>query len=233
MTRQVSGFGDAKAPPGSEAWAQRWRIDLYGAIRQLDLYPSKVESLVRMGVQHRAWTVLKDERGEHWKDFDAFCCAPAPYGLASDPTTIRAAIAQVHGERAAALDTTPVAKSPPGKKNDTGSQNSSAEKQLHARHRAILRAPAEIQDLYRAGLISQKLAAKLGPKTPSEEQLDVQKRAVLAIREVERDRKAIDGVVRAVIGRKEPSRVDRALRLVEQMTSAERARFTKALAGIL
>ncbi len=65
------------------------------------------------------------------------------------------------------LGTVAPAQSPPGKIRETVSDISEADKRRSVALRAILRAPVEVQDLYRAELISQKVAAKLGPKDAS------------------------------------------------------------------
>jgi hypothetical protein len=78
---------------------------------------------------------------------------------------LRALLEAVVGKQTMQLET--VAPEPPigrPKKGDAGRPLSTTQQKVH---QAILRAPIEVQELYREGLVGQKVAAKLGPKDPA------------------------------------------------------------------
>lgn len=99
LRRETLGFGDARAPLGSEEWAKRWRLEFHGAA--IDPNPELVTSQYRLGEKFRAWEKLTDRNGKPFPTFDAFCEAPMPYGAGVSPRRVRAYIAMVEGKAAA------------------------------------------------------------------------------------------------------------------------------------
>lgn len=173
--RESPKFGDPGAPVGSQPWAERWRLEFQTNVKRLPAAPQMNLELYRMGEQHRAWTLVGNEKGEPFADFDSFCAAKQPYGLETDPRAFRAHLATVMGQKAADLITVPSGDDKGGRpaKGDGGDETadtvsavSGAERRKAERLRAILRAPELVQSLYRADLITQADAAKLGPKDP-------------------------------------------------------------------
>src|SRR5262245_28313473 len=104
----------------------------------------------------------------------AACADKQPYGLEMDPQRLRAHLEAHVGKKEADLIT--VAPGSQGERTDLGETSrhdvgkSDAADRKEQRLRAILRAPEVVQDLYKAGLLTQQEAAKLGPKSPTPEQ---------------------------------------------------------------
>jgi hypothetical protein len=174
--RDDPGYGDPLAPVGSAEWAKRWRLEFQNAVKRL---PSATEtnlSFYEIGERHRAWTLVTNEKGEPFKDFDSFCAAKQPYGLGTDPAVFRAHLAAVMGKKGADLATVSPGDDKGGRpaKGEVVEETCSPDEQVSSRRttkdaalRAILRAPELVQSLYRADLLNQADAAKLGPKDPA------------------------------------------------------------------
>jgi len=215
------GIGREEDPIGSEGWAQRVRLRLQHLVNEVDTKPDSLHRMIELVKKHRAWTLMNTPDGGHFTTFDEFCEFRQPWGLGRKWETLKPYVEAVAGKQAVQLATVAPAQSPPGKKTPPSGDNSG-----HAREgylRAILRAPVEVQELYRAGAISQKLAAKLGPKDPV--RAPSREAVVDALRGVPRERKAVDAKVRELLGQKTPTLVERALALVARMTPAERRQF--------
>lgn len=175
------GYGDPNAPVGSSEWAKRWRIGFQSLVKHLPKAPESSRKLFELGEQHRAWTMLTNEAGVYYRNFDEFCRDGQPWGLGMEPDKFRAYLAAELGEKAADLATV----SPDGRatrehdeegkfvpSNHKGNDcpNGGASDRKAKNLRAILRAPEVVQDLYREGRISQADAAAMGPKSPTPEQ---------------------------------------------------------------
>jgi hypothetical protein len=178
-------FGDATAPKGSPAWAAWWRSQLYGAYTNLDSYPKRFESIKALGVDYRAWMLLGDKDGKPFPDFKSLCEYPRPHGLGASYEKITCALELVHGKKGVAL----LAVAPDGRRNnrrggkgldETRHDGAIQDSRTEDRLRAILRAPEYVQDLYRQDLISQKVAAKLGPAEPGEKATPAKREAYQA-----------------------------------------------------
>ena len=117
------GYGDPTAPVGSAEWAKRWRLCFQTAVKKLPTAPAANLEFYQIGVRHRAWTLLTDEQGEAFPDFDAFCRCEQPWGLEIDPAKFRAHLAAELGEKAADLIT--AAPSGQGKRTDIACETSS------------------------------------------------------------------------------------------------------------
>jgi hypothetical protein len=177
------GYGDAAAPVGTEPWAQRWRLDFQNVVKNLPMYPEAAVSFYQSGTQNRAWTLVKKSDGRPFRTFEEFCEAEQPWGLGIEhPTFIRYLQARL-GERTVQLLT--VAPDRQGTRSDIEETPSSLfgtsrtqcgkldGERLQEKLRAILRADPVIQDLYREGLVSQDMAAKMGPRKPIPERAAV------------------------------------------------------------
>jgi len=163
------------APIGTEVWAQRVRLEMQSIVKNLPKAPERFEGYVRLCQEHRAWTLMNRQDGGRFKTFEEFCEAAEPWGLGRPYTEIVPYLEALHGKRAVQLETVRPAQEPkagPGRGNKTTSTESTEFTRDHTAPllRAILRAPQPIQQLYRDGLIGQKVAAKLGPDRPSPEQ---------------------------------------------------------------
>src|SRR5262245_17496136 len=100
------GYGDPKAPVGSTEWAKRWRLMFQGAAKQLPEVPGRALRFYRLGMEHRAWTLLTKEDGKTaFADFDTFCAYPQPWGLGLEPAKFKAYLAAEEGKNAMELET--------------------------------------------------------------------------------------------------------------------------------
>jgi hypothetical protein len=229
VTKTDLGVGDARAPVGTEPWARRWRVELYSMVRNMDQNPESVETHIHLGEKFDAWRLLKNKEGNPFSSLRELCEAPNPYGIEYPYDKLIAFLEIVHGKRTVQLATVAPAQPGPGR----GHEKDSAERKTLSGHskesalRAILRAPIEVQELYRDGLISQKLAAQLGPKKA--EKAKPREEVAAAIKAVARDRKAIDDAVRNLLGQRKPTRVEQAVKLVAAMTARELERFFESV----
>jgi len=102
-----------------------------------------------------------------------FCEHRQPWGLGQKWEKLRPLVEAVAGKQSVQLATV----APDGRREnrrgghqvDSGHHvrnQTDADEKSAARLRSVLRSPEPIQDLYRAGLIGQVEAAKLGPRDP-------------------------------------------------------------------
>jgi len=190
-----------------------------------------------LGQKHRAWTLLTDKNGVAFPDFDAFCACPPPYGLGTDPTKFRAHMEAELGKKTADLAT--VAPGSQGERTDLNetSPHDEGKSIAHAKQerlRAILRAPEIVQHLYREGLVSQTVAASMGPAKPSEEKAGAVVRARKAIEAIPPPltpkhkpayRKQVDATIRETLSRPKPGPLDELRKAWAKASSADRATF--------
>jgi hypothetical protein len=227
-------FGDPRAAVESEPYATRWRIDLAGAVKNLDLYPGRIDTLVGLGEKHQLWRFLKRADGGAFGSFREFCETPEPHGLGTPEAVIRSALERIHGKQAVQLVTVPEA-SKPGPKPDGEPINSSEANNLSpqtlSKLRAINRAPEPVREMYRNGLIGQDVAAKLGPKNPEPEFAARREELIGEIKTLG-DKRSVNRTVRSWLG-VSASSVDRAMSAVRRMTPPElydfEARFDEYL----
>jgi hypothetical protein len=85
--------GDPRAPPGTEGWAEFWRGELRNAVEHMFIEPGVVASSIVVGKKYGAWKLLKNEKGRPFANFNEFCKAPRPYGLAKEPRVVKRIIA--------------------------------------------------------------------------------------------------------------------------------------------
>jgi hypothetical protein len=190
-------------------------------VKELPYYAERVKRYIDLITEHRAWTLMNRLDGSMFSSFEDFCETKEPYGLGRPPGEIRAYLEARFGRAAVQLAT--VAPGRPGNQHTLsvpGTESSNDRKGQFLR--AILRAPVEVQDLYREELISQKLAAKLGPKDPSK--APSRERVVEALAPVPRERKAIDSAVRELIGAKRDAVRD-VVRAFLRLDAKQRRRF--------
>lgn len=174
------GYGDPLAPIGTPEWAKRWRLSFQTIVKDLPQTPQTSIVYYKAGQQYRAWTMLTNEHGNYYRDFDSFCRDRQPWGLGIDPAKFRAYLAAELGDKAADLETVSVdgridngANQHTGPKVDSDHADPNPPEMSEPKEkrlRAILRAPAVVQELYRQGRITQTDAAKLGPMSPTPEQ---------------------------------------------------------------
>lgn len=167
------GIGDPKAPVGSREWAQYFRLNWLAVKHDLHVAPESFVSYFRKGLKERVWTLLHGPDGSLFKTFDEFCRAPEPWGFNKPWSELRPFLVGVCSERELDLVTVAPAQHPepgPGRghKTEDAKRPSFRSSTLDKAHRAIAeRAPEPVRDLYKADLIGQKEAARLGPKNPT------------------------------------------------------------------
>lgn len=219
-----SGEGKKWAPVGSEDWAKNMRLRMTTMVKGLNDEPERFARYLALFTEHRGWTLLTDKRGKRFATWEAFCQEPQPHGLGKPAAEVQPFMVAAVGEKKAALMTVAPDRRETREK-DVGGKFVAADDQTHPgdgnggpsdiaeqRHRAILRAPSEIQRIYCDDLVSQKLAASLGPVKQTPEKAAKIREAVneaVAIVEAKNPldpearravKKEVDAKIREVIG---------------------------------
>lgn len=167
-----SGEGKVWAPVGSEEWAKNMRLRMAGMVKGLNDEPERFARYLALFTEHRGWTLLTDKRGKRFATWEAFCQEPQPHGLGKPAAEVQPFMVAAVGEKRAALMMTP-----PDGRAGNGRKPTASDDETHTGcenqptvadrseqvHKAILRAPSEIQRIYCDDLVSQKIAASLGP----------------------------------------------------------------------
>lgn len=222
------GIGRDDAPIGSPDWALRIRLKMQAIVNAVEDKPDALRRYIELARRHRAWTMMHKKDGSFFATFEEFCETRQPWGLGRSWSELKPYVEAVLGKQGADLET--VSPSQQGKRTDantSGHGDPKSTERKDKRLRAILRAPVEVQELYRDGLISQKLAAQLGPKKA--EKAKPREEVAAAIKAVPRERKAIDDAVRSLLGQRKPTRVEQAVKLVALMNAAELKKFFEAV----
>lgn len=180
------GIGERNARVGTKPWAEWMRMVLQNHVKDLSKEPDFVWTMLDSMREHRAWTLLTKPDGSHFATFEEFCETPLRHGLGKPWSEIKPYLEPLLGRQAVELMTHPVktdARQENGtsqerdergrmsRKNSGGTDSRSdcgnrcvpRSEQYIA---AILRAPEQVQELYKQGRISQVAAAKLGPRPP-------------------------------------------------------------------
>jgi hypothetical protein len=243
--RADPGIGREAAPIGSVEWAQHVRLHFQAAMKRLEEAPERVQSFVDQVIQHRAWTLMSKPDGSFFATWDEFCASPQPYGLGKPWDEFRPLLEAANGKKAVQLGTVadPQVHAGPGRghkgeeKTNCDGRNSFPDREKASRVRAILRAPEQVRDLYRADLIGQKEAAKLGPKNPTPEEAAKVTEVAIAVTDVvktaprpespraKRDiQRKVNMKVREMVG-SGPDPVRRLARDVRELTGDQRRSF--------
>jgi hypothetical protein len=223
------GIGREDAPIGSEAWAQRIRLDMQLMVNHIDKEPERLKRYVDIVRHHRAWTLMNRPDGSYFGSFDDFCEYRQPYGLGRKWDDIRPFVEAVVGKRAVQLAVVPPAKNPPGKAHDDKGPEGPLPDRHEKRLRAIAeRAPEPVRDLYREGLIGAKEAAALGPKNPTPEQAAKVTEVAIAAKELATKTKPKTDAEKRKVQREVNERVREALGRQEDPTDLA----AKALAKV-
>ena len=171
------GVGRDDSPIGSEEWAQRVRLSMQSLVNHMDFQPKSFKRYVDMVNEKRAWTLMNKPDGSYFGSWEEFCEHRQPWGLGQKWEKLRPLVEAVAGKQSVQLATVAPDQRPlrehnasgafaPGNHSATELQNGGSNHETARRLRSVLRAPEPIQDLYRAGLIGQVEAAKLGPRDP-------------------------------------------------------------------
>lgn len=240
-----SGEGKVWAPVGSEEWAKNMRLRMTTMVKGLNDEPERFTRYVALFTEHRGWTLIMDKRGKRFATWEAFCQEPQPFGLGKPSAEVQPFVVAAVGEKRAALMTTPPdgrdsnGRKPAGEAVDSNprDENQAAPTDpSETRHRAILRAPSEIQRIYCDDLVSQKLAASLGPVKQTPEKAAKIREAVneaVAIVEAKNPldpearravKKEVDAKIRDILGAKPtPSTFATLLDRIVKLSSEDRA----------
>jgi hypothetical protein len=247
------------APKGSVDWAKRVRLEMISIVNHIHEEPERIGGYIDLVQRERVWTLLNKKDGSTFDTFEEFCRFEQPWGLGRPFEEIRPYLEAVHGKRGLELMTAP----PDGRKRNGANQHTGPGKvESHLggenprtpgndqRLRAILRAPSYVQDLFRQGLVSQKVAAKLGPSRPTPDQAAAIAGAVEAVRmftkpeklvrdqvDVKAIRSAVDKQFRQAVEetRTDPVQrvADHVSRAVSKMSRDEKVRLRRLLEDLL
>jgi hypothetical protein len=237
------------APYGTVEWAQRVRLELQSMLNHIHVEPENVDDYLRLVRKERMWTKLNRKDGSMFRTFDEFCEYEQPWGLGRPYREIEPYLVALHGKQGAGLETvTPgvdAKEQPRGDdgrfgpfRHDGGTANDRSEQRL----RAILRADPYIRDLYRQGLVSQTVAAKMGPAKKTDEQAATLNSAVNTVRtylkperqvkegaDPKQVRRSVDRRLREILGEQSQDPVDRILKLVGKLDRRQRRRLMAAI----
>lgn len=242
MAKNLITPGDQFAKKGTPAWADWQRSRMRNALKGTNFECRQLVQIIRdMCEPERegappAWHLMTRLDGEGFRTFAEFVAAPPPEGLGFPDYPKFRAIAlsepQVMSEREYDLLTAPRegTHGRPKAGEKLSDDHSVLRTQRETRLRAIRRAPAKVQELYLAGLISQELAAAMGGRA-----VDDRKRADVVGRLEAMNgaatRQAVEGVVRKALGRARPTLVEQAKRMVARMSAAEKRELRKWMDG--
>lgn len=234
------------APIGTEDWAKRWRLEFQSVVKSLGNEPERADRYYKVGLRHEVWKLLNKRDGSRFATFEEFCAYEYPWGLGTPFEQIKPYLEALHGKRGLQLVTVPEARQ--GERVDLGTSGhgvpkSDAKAREEKRLRAVLRAPEPARELYTAGLLGQKEAAKLGPKNPTPEDaarvtavaqaLAFQARALGKPKnEAERvaTQKAMNRRARQLLGTSATDAVAPILRAIARLSEPDRARLLSSLA---
>lgn len=87
----------ANAPVGTEAWAQRWRLELQAIVKDLSYQPERAERYFQQGRALKVWRLLNKRDGARFASLEEFCEYPEPWGLGTPWKTIRPFFIALHG----------------------------------------------------------------------------------------------------------------------------------------
>lgn len=114
----ADAIGDWNAPEGSEAWCRALRLSMQTRIKEIGRVPDKIRWYVEKAVEHRAWVHWQSKGGEQFKNFEAFCEEPQPWGLGMPWQEVKPFLDAVRGAVAVAgLVATPSADPEPPPKH--------------------------------------------------------------------------------------------------------------------
>ena len=222
---------DERAEPGSIAWAQTVRLRLLSAVADLPNAPEITKEWIDALHAHHGWRLLHRRDGEPFRSFDEFCEYARPWGLGTPFAEIQPFLEAALGKKRAALAMLPAARQ--GERTDlkelelTSRHDGGKSKRVEQRLRAILRAPQIVRTLYENDLISQVLAAKLGPKKPTLEQ-EVKIGEIVKEIGLLTDRREIDDTVREMLGIAKSPYL-RALKVVRSLDPEQRAKLLDSM----
>jgi hypothetical protein len=244
------GVGKKAAAVGTVEWAQHVRLTMQSIVHDLPKAPERFKGYVELCREHRAWTLMNKPDDSTFRTFEEFCEHRQPWGLGKPYAEIAPFLEAAIGKPALRLVTAPEGD---GREANGANQHSKPDEDSgskarnppmtreQVRDRAVLRAPEPAVNLYKAGLLGQKEAAKLGPKNPTPEQAakvtEVARAAAEAAKaeprpKTEPERKKlqqkINAVVREALGVEE-DRVAKLARTVVAFAPVDVARFVSLL----
>lgn len=154
------GGEKVNAPVGSEAWAQRLRLELQAMVKELPYYAERVKRYIDLITERSAWTLMNRADGSRFSSFDDFCQTAEPYGLGRSPTEIRAYLEARFGKHATRVMTTKPAQAV-GTNRHTSSGDNITSKGTSAAYRVsvLKRDFPNIADAYAAGEFPSVAAA--------------------------------------------------------------------------
>lgn len=226
---------------GSDGWAKRWRLETQASVGRMDREPIQTAGMLKQGIEHRVWTLLNRRDGSRFSTFEEFCGAKQPWGLGRPFEDIRRILTACVGDRGFELiAVAPDRRALNGANQHTGPRVDSAPERTNPRTktaalRAIAeRAPEPVRELYRVGLLGQKEAARLGPKSPTPDQAARVTAAAQALAsEAEKlasfpkpeAQKRLNEKARELLGKPKPTKLERTQHLYLALDAVGRKRF--------
>jgi hypothetical protein len=242
------GGGIVNAPIGSEEWAQRVRLEMQAIVKDLPHTPERFARYKKLCDEHRIWVLLNKRDGSRFKSWEEFCEHPEPWGLGRPVDEVNRWLSVAMGKQALQLVTAPPdGRAGNGANQHTGPRVDSSTESKNPQTtapllRAILRAPQPVQQLYRDGLIGQKVAAKLGPDRPTPEQAAQIAEIVEAVRATPRPKaehdkakvqREVNDRVRSMLGDGAADPVAKIVRLVAKLNTQQLERLRIELRPVL
>jgi hypothetical protein len=103
------GGGVVNAPIGSEAWAQRVRLEMQAIVKDLAKAPERFAGYIELCQAHRAWALMNKRDGSKFTGLEEFCEYPEPWGLGRPWKVIKPYLVALHGKAAVAAQVAPLA----------------------------------------------------------------------------------------------------------------------------
>lgn len=103
------GGGVTNAPIGSEAWAQRVRLEMQAIVDDLPYAPERFERYLVLCKSHRAWRLMNKRDGSRFRSLEEFCEYEKPWGLGRPWKSIKPYLVALHGKAAIAAQVAPLA----------------------------------------------------------------------------------------------------------------------------
>lgn len=242
------------AAQGTVAHAQTMRISFRNAVAALPEAPSRVKRYWDYFLANKTWELLNRRDGSTFATFESFCEYEEPWGLGTAYPKLKGHVAAIladphdkdAGQRKLSLDTVPAAKSPPGVAAEVNRAEcgllGEADRKTQALRAIRSRAPEQVRDLYRDGLLGQKEAAKLGPKNPTPEEAAKVTEVAIVLAEkartaskptTEQERRRLKQTItaeaRKMLGQETEDQVSRLLKTIKKLSADDLGKLFEGL----
>jgi hypothetical protein len=247
MIKNVIMPGDQFAEKGTVGWADWQRSRMKHALKDVNFEAKQITQVIRdmCAGKRPAWHLMTRNEGAGFRTFEEFVVSPEGLGY-PDYLKFRGVALSDPGamtEREYDLLTLAPGMDAATRGSLKGKEEAIDHKSIASVHprvasrlRAIKRAPLLIRRLYDENLIDKGLAAFLGPDPDRPGYLERQTKAgnaMAAINAIRRNgnaaayRKAVNEAVRSAFGLTDPPALERAKRVVRNLTPADQKRLRR------